>query len=204
MKNTIRIVYIDDKIDNYLSRYLSELRFQGAEVYSREVTFNSLSENYITLLEKESVKLADIVIVDSKLFENQSVDQKFSGEEFKMIYTTANPYSKVIVISQNDGLEKFGTIKKFNPTLGKSNPQEFYDTSLKKIIEENISEIFHRRNILKILKDNSEAYKGSLIVEKINELMEGTSSYKDLTDEKIDALIELIEKNIKPLLEGEK
>jgi len=204
MNKIIRIVYIDDKIDNYLSRYLGELYFEDIEVYAREVTFDSGSENYITLLEKENVKLADIVIVDSKLFENQSVDQKFSGEEFKMIYTTANPYSKVIVISQNDGLEKFGTIKKFNPTLGKGNPKEFYDHNLRVLIEDNIKEIIYKRNILTILKNNSEAYKGSLIVEKINELMEGTSSYKDLTDEKIDFLIELIEKNIKPMLDGDK
>ncbi len=204
MSKRIRIVYIDDKVDNYLSRYLGKLNIEDIEIESKEVLFNSNSENYISLLENENIKFADIVIIDSKLFENQNVDEKFSGEEFKMIYTTAHPYSKVIVISQNDGLEKYGTIKKYDPTIKTIEPEDFYNSNLRKMIEENCEEIFHKRNILRVLKKNSDAYKGSLIVEKINELMLGTSSYKDLTDEKIDSLIELIEQSIKPMLGGEK
>lgn len=204
MNKKIRIVYIDDKIDNFLSRYLNELRFEDIEIEMKEVVFDSISENYITLLEKENVKLADIVIIDSKLFENQNVDEKFSGEEFKMIYTTAHPYSKVIVISQNEGLEIYGTIKKYDPTLGTKEPKSFYDSGLGNIIKENCEEIFHKRNILLMLKNNSEAYKDSLIVEKINELMQGTASYKDLTDEKIDSLIDVIEKSMKSMLDEEK
>lgn len=203
MDKKIHITYVDDKIDNLLSRYLNELYFEGIEIISKEVEFNSNKENYITLLEERNVQFADIIVIDSKLFENNNVNQKFSGEEFKMIYTTAHPYSKVIVISQNDGLEQYGTIKKFDSTT-KNNYKQFYDSHLKNIIKENIDEIFQKRNILKMLKNNSEAYKGSLIVEKINELMSGTSSYKDLTDEKIDSLIKLIENNIKPLINGDK
>lgn len=202
MDQKINITYIDDKIDLYISRYLDELNFDNAEIIAKNVEFDSNSENYITLLEEKDVQLADIIIIDSKLFENSSVDQKFSGEEFKMIYTTAHPYSKVIVISQNDGLEKYGTIKKFDSATN-VNPSMFYDNNLKKILQKHINEIFQKRNILKMLQRNSEAFKGSLIVEKINELMNGTSSYKDLTDEKIDTLIELIETNLKPLINGD-
>ncbi|MGK0552620.1 hypothetical protein ACSFB8_11140 [Enterococcus faecalis] len=204
MDKKINITYVDDKLDNLLSRYLHELHFEDIKIQTKEVEFDSANENYITLLEKDSVQFADIIIIDSKLFENQSVDEKFSGEEFKMIYTTAHPYSKVIVISQNDGLDKYGTIKKYDPTIGKVEPKQFYDNNLGELLRKNSEEIFHKRNILKMLKNNSEAYKGSLIVEKINELMQGSTSYKDLTDEKIDSLIELIEKNMKSIINEEK
>ncbi|EPA0803100.1 hypothetical protein ACQZUA_000645 [Enterococcus hirae] len=204
MDKQITVTYIDDKYDNDLSRYLNNLNFSDMEIITKEVIFNSREENYITLLDNENVKFADIIIIDSKLFEHNNVGEKFSGEEFKMIYTTAHPYSKVIVISQNDDLEKYGTIKKYDSTVQGVTSREFYNENLRTLIHKNGKEIFQKRNILKMLQKNSAAYKDSLIVEKVNELMNGASSYKDLTDEKIDTLIELIENNLKPLINGDK
>lgn len=204
MNKKIHLVYIDDNIANSLSRYLDNLIIDDIEITTSEVTFNSTEDNYISLMEQENVKLADIIIIDSKLFENQKVEDKFSGEEFKMIYTTVNPYSKVIVISQNEGLEQYGTIKKLDPKLYKNDPRKFYDSNLRTTIEENCKEILQKRNILEILENNSENYKDSYIIEKIKELMQGTSSYKELTDEKINSFIDIIEKSMKSIINEDK
>ncbi|MGY3713451.1 hypothetical protein [Lactococcus petauri] len=202
MKNTISIVYIDDKRDNILSRYIATFSDGEFEFISTEIHFTDKYTNFELLLEEEALKTSDIVIIDSKLFEDGDVTEKFSGEEFKLIYTTAHPYSKIFVITQNEGLEKFGTIKKYDTRLSDSKTStEYYDEVLGEKIKIASDEILQKRRILEQLKGNSEFYKDSLVVDKIDELMEGSSSYKDLTDDKIDELILLIEDTIKPKLE---
>lgn len=203
MTNTVRIVYIDDKIDNALSRYLDQLSIKDINIQSKEIEFISNTQGYISLLEDDFVKSSNIVIIDSKLFENSDVNEKFTGEEFKMIYTTAHPYSKVIVISQENDYEKYGTREKRDSGTNNVNGVQFYEEQLGDLIRKHVEEIIFRRNILERLKENSEAYKGSLIVEKVDELMLGTSSYKDLTDEKLDSLIRLVENKLKPLINGD-
>lgn len=135
------------------------------------------------------------MIIDSKLFENGSVTQKFSGEEFKAMYNTIYPYSNVIVISKNDELEKYGTIKKYSKTKH-NDSNDYYDTVLKPLILENAEKIIQSRQILKALKKNISNYKNDLIVDKIQNMMTGASSYRELTDEKIDELIRLIESEL--------
>ncbi|MBC1801560.1 hypothetical protein [Listeria booriae] len=208
MGNIINLLYVDDKIDTLISRYLYDFRFEGVELKFSDIKFQNMKD-YEELLEQKKVQMADIIIIDSKLFEEVSASNKFTGEEFKMIYTTVYPYSKVIVLSQNDDLEKFGTIKKYSSSKKRSHmnkiwedANEFYNGSLKEKLEECVIEILQKREILKRLKDNIENYEPSLIVSKINEMMEGTVTYKNLTDDKINDLIALVEKSIKPNIKG--
>ncbi|MCT0077374.1 hypothetical protein [Lactococcus lactis] len=202
MKKEISIVYIDDKLDNLLSRYIDEFSDSDFEFRSTEIRFTDKYKNFELLLEENALKTSDIVIIDSKLFEDREVTEKFSGEEFKLIYTTGHPYSKIFVITQNEGLEKFGTIKKYDTrAMGSKTATEYYDEVLGEKIKEASNEILQKRRILEKLKGNSEFYGDSLVVDKIDELMEGSSSYKDLTDDKIDELILLIENTIKPKLD---
>lgn len=202
MENKISIVYIDDRIDNILSRYIDEFSDDEFVFTNKEIEFTDKYTDFKLLLEEDVLKNSDIVIIDSKLFEDSKVTEKFSGEEFKLIYTTAHPYSKIFVITQNDGLEKFGTIKKYDTRLAPSkSSDEYYDEVLGKKIKEASNEILQKRQILEKLKGNSEFYGNSLVVDKICEIMEGSASYKDLTDDKIDELILLVEKTIKPQLD---
>lgn len=205
MENVINLLYIDDNIDLLISRYLAEFTFENVELKYSEIRFTN-TEDYEKLLEQKKVQVADIIIIDSKLFEEANAIQRFTGEEFKMIYTTVYPYSKVIVLSQNDDLERFGTIKKYSSANNRGSSwegaEEFYDKSLKEKLEECVEEILQKREILKRLKSNIGNYEPSLIVSKINEMMEGTVTYKNLTDDKIDELITLVEKSIKPQIKG--
>ena len=52
------------------------------------------------------------------------------------------------------------------------------------------------RRIGNELELNKDAYKGSLIVEKTQNLLNKITSYKELTDEKIDELIDIIKKEV--------
>lgn len=209
---TINIIYVDDNPDEYLEEYLEQTNNFGNEedIIYDSIVFDNSKDNYITLIENDKIKKSNILIIDSKLFENANVEEhnKFTGEEFKMIFSTVNPYASVIVISQNDNLEKYGTVEKYksskNAYDNKSTEeaaQEHYDDKLKTLITNAIKEIYFKRQILSLLKnDSSRTFKGSTIIDKIDALMNGVTDYNELTDRKIDELIQLIETEIKPNL----
>ena len=51
------------------------------------------AEGYKSLLIKQEVVTANIILIDSRLFENSSAnDGKFSGEEFKVILRKQFPF----------------------------------------------------------------------------------------------------------------
>ena len=80
----IKLIYVDDKIDLYVSRYLLNnsdiLNYDYEEItYRNEFTY----ENF---LEKENFQKSDIIILDSMLFENNnSKNNKITGEELGVI-----------------------------------------------------------------------------------------------------------------------
>lgn len=63
-------------------------------------------------------------------------------------------------------------------------------------MEEAIKEIVEMRRIGKELELNKGAYEGSLIVEKTQNLLNKITSYRELTDEKIDELIDIIKQEV--------
>lgn len=208
----ISIIYVDDKPDEYLEEYLEKTNNFGddKDINYDSVIFDSSNDSYLFLIENDKVKKANILIIDSKLFENENVEEhnKFTGEEFKVIFSTVNPYAVVVVISQNDNLEKYGTVEKYKSSKNSYDSKtaevaakEHYDKQLKCLIQDNIKEIYFKRQILSLLKnDDSKAFKGSTVIEKIDGLMNGITDYNELTDKKIDELINLIENEIKPNL----
>lgn len=199
MDNKVSIVYIDDKIDNSLSKYLDRFEYEDFEYSTTELQFEDRHTDFTVLLEEQAVAEADIVIIDSKLFEEGNVTEKFSGEEFKIIFKAAHPFSKIFVMSQNEGSDSLGTIKKYDSRNIIEKPAEvYYNEVLKTKISSASCEILQRRRIFNKLKHNTEFYKGSTIVEKIDSMMEGSPRFKDLTDDKIDELISLVENTIKP------
>ncbi|ARQ07753.1 hypothetical protein [Macrococcoides canis] len=198
----INIVYIDDIIDSGISRYLYNLQKNDVELNYVEVTFNEKCDDYKSLLNNKDVSAADILIVDSKLFSNENVTKKLTGEEFNLIFTTVHPYSEVIVITQNEGLEKYGTLRKYQQNF-KENAENYYDRVLKDEIEQRKEIILQKRRILKKMKTNTITYGEDLIYEKVESLFNGNGTYKELNDDKINELIDLIEYEIKPYIEGD-
>lgn len=82
----IKILYIDDKPDTDLDKYLD--KYYKNENYSIEydlIQFNP-NDGYESLLQDTRVQTANVILIDSWLFQNKTaVSGKFTGEEFKMV-----------------------------------------------------------------------------------------------------------------------
>jgi len=91
-------VYIDDELDTNISRYIVQgYKKEGLKKIYDEIEFNN-EKGYDSLINDERIKEANIILIDSKLFENDKVSSgKFSCEEFKMILKKVFPYIEVIV-----------------------------------------------------------------------------------------------------------
>lgn len=203
MTSDIKLTYIDDKLDPLLVDYLYTISEKEHIFEYDEYKFDSSKDSYQSLLENTSIASSDIIIVDSKLFENEFADSKskFTGQELKIIYAIANPFIKIIVITQNNDLSKYGVIKKFATSRKCSGREQeevnrYYDDILRKEIETLIKNVKEVRNVGRLLAENILSYEDSLIVEKANNLISKIPSYKDLTDEKINELIDLIKNDI--------
>lgn len=198
--DNIKIVYVDDDTDINISRYLSK-EYQHEEFIKEydEVCFRS-EEGYDSLINNSLIKGANIILIDSKLFENDSaVTGKFSGEEFKMILKKMFPFIEVLVITQNDLGDDYGTIQKYRRDLHKT-PQQYYSMILKKALDEAIQNINIYRNIANKLKENEGIDK--VLIEKIMSSLDGTSQYDELTTKDIDDIISVF-KELKRDIDGE-
>ena len=90
------LLYIDDDIDSQLSEYLDK---DLKNALQSDIVLNisehefKPAEGYKSLLENPQVATANIILIDSRLFENNSAtDGKFSGEEFKIILKKQFPF----------------------------------------------------------------------------------------------------------------
>ena len=203
MTSEIKLTYIDDKLDTLLVEYLYTLSEEEQNFEYDEYKFNSGEDSYQSLLENDSIASSDIIIVDSKLFENEFANSKakFTGQELKIIFATANPFIQIIVITQNNDLSKYGAIKKFATTRESSGQEQveankYYSSVLKKEIDTSIKKVEEVRRIAQLLSENSASYEKTLVVEKVNNLINKVPSYKELTDEKINELINLVKNDI--------
>lgn len=201
MTQQIKIIYVDDKLDPLLVDYLYDFRKDGIIIAYDEIKFDSSSGDYESLLTDSRVLESDIIVIDSKLFENEYAESgsKFTGQEFKLVLRILNPFIKVIVITQNRDLVDYGVLNKFATSKGNAsqdNANDFYNRYLQPTIEEAIKEILEMRRIGKELELNKGAYEGSLIVENTQNLLNKITSYRELTDEKINELIDIIKQEV--------
>lgn len=188
----INIIYIDDKPDPNLSRYLdadfSDPKFNKNY---QEILFKP-AEGYESLIKNPLVQTANIIIIDSMLFENSnSVSGKFSGEEFKIILRKYYPFIEVIVITQNEPESRMGTISKYDKTQSE-NASSYYGRVLPPLIHSAYSNIEKYRSIADKLSENTTLDK--YLVEKIINSLDGMNAYDELTKSDIDSLIEAFQK----------
>lgn len=81
----ITMLYVDDKIDLFVSKYLNEYSNNKARYEYLELKFEN-NYSYEDLLNSEEIQKSDILFLDSMLFENSTVlDNKISGEELGLI-----------------------------------------------------------------------------------------------------------------------
>jgi hypothetical protein fulcA4_13177 len=191
-KISINVVYVDDKPEVYLNLFLKSFKKDEVEIHYSSIIFDE-SYSYRTLLEKSIIRDANIIFIDSRLFENKGEGGIFSGEEFKLILKKLFPYIEVIVISQKAIGKGFQTIKKYD--LGsnltdyediKQSALTFYSDNITPLLEEKIQNILEFRKILnRLKKDEIDEF----LVENIQNSIEGTDEYTELTKSDIDDMI---------------
>lgn len=182
----INIVYVDDNPDIYLNLFLEFYKEEGIKINYSSIIFEQ-DDSYKTLLENQVIRDANIVFIDSRLFENRGVGSVLSGEEFKLIIKKIFPYIEVIVISQKAIGEDFQTIAKYDLTSYVSNVDEiqksafdFYSREIIPLIKEKIQNIIEFRKILeRIQNEKNEIDK--YLVENIENSIKGTDEYDQLS-----------------------
>lgn len=200
-KETIRILYIDDSPEIELAKFLANYQSNAQVNIDEEDIIFSPAEGYESLINNTSVREANIIIIDSKLFENRDViEGKFTGEEFKLILRKTFPFIEVLVITQNDVEEGFNIISKYDAMKCAGTAAEYYGKELPEKIEESIKSILEYRKIASRLNDNKALEK--VLIEKINKSLEGLNEYDELTKSDIDAIIEAF-KSIQEAIDGQ-
>ena len=194
-------MYIDDDLDHHTERYLNEVYNNPIieKIYD-ELLFRSENGSYESLLNDIKVNKADVIIIDSKLFQNVSVaEAKLSGEEFRVIIKKIFPYKEIIVITQNAIISGYDIISKYDSSKRQS-AETFYNGVLKERLDKAIDIILLYRRINEKLKTNKNI--DAILLEKIENNLNGILDYDTLSKEDIDNLVSNFEE-IKELLENE-
>lgn len=197
--DTIKMLYIDDSPEAALAEYLDRtyINEEFNTEYS-DIIFDPQT-GYDALLKDPKVQSANIVFIDSRLFENTTaLGNKFSGEEVKFVLRKIFPYIEVIVVTQNEvdpGLEK---LAKYNPVSGKTS-SEYYDELVPPLIEQAIKNIKQYRLLASKMEQNNSWE--TLLKEKVIASLNGTSAYDELTKADIDNLVNAF-KEIQEQIDG--
>ena len=183
----IGITYIDDNMDLELQKYFDkEYHNQDYNIIFKCKKFDA-NIGYEELINDEKVRNANIIIIDSKLFENNNVNSgKFTGEEFKLILKKVFPFIEVIIITQNEIDGEIEKVPKFNSKEQNCSKKD-YDEHLLPLIDESIKKIIETRKIFEIMEKNENLEK--LLVEKIINSLNGLDEYDELSKTDIDELI---------------
>ena len=183
----IGITYIDDNMDLELQKYFDkEYHNQDYNIIFKCKKFDP-NIGYEELINDEKVRNANIIIIDSKLFQNNNVNSgKFTGEEFKLILKKVFPFIEVIIITQNEIDGEIEKVPKFNSKEQNCSKKD-YDEHLLPLIDESIKKIIETRKIFEIMEKNENLEK--LLVEKIINSLNGLDEYDELSKTDIDELI---------------
>lgn len=187
----ITMLYVDDKIDLYVSKYLNSYSNDKAEYKYSELKFEN-EYSYEDLLENIEIQKADILFLDSMLFENGNVqDNKISGEELGLIIKKIFPFKEIIVITQSQDKMEYCTLKKYNSNTYHCDEDSFFQDNWNKEIVNATKNIILNRNILKNI--SSKRYVEKYLFEKMENSINGLSNYDNLTKSDIDSLINAFE-----------
>lgn len=187
MKDKYSLVYIDDTPDASLTRYLDkDFCHDNYEIVCSEITYNP-EEGYASLLTDPKVRGANIILVDSWLFENRTATGgKFTGEEFKLILKKLFPFIEVIVITQNDATGEINKIAKYDRSCGQT-ATEYYSSVLPRSISAAVANIKQYWLLSELVKQND--IWEDVLKNKVIAALTGTSTYDELTKTDVDNLI---------------
>lgn len=185
--NSYSLLYIDDNPETALTKYLDEeFHSEHYEITFSEIIFKP-EEGYESLLLDPRVSSANIIIIDSWLFENRTVtNAKFTGEEFKLILKKIFPFIEVIVITQNGTDSEIKKFAKYDKSIGKS-ASEYYASELPKIIDTAVADIQQYRLLADLVKEN-DSWE-TVLKDRVIATLKGMNTYDKLTKNDIDGLI---------------
>ncbi|OBA03408.1 hypothetical protein A9D36_12200 [Bacillus subtilis] len=199
MKRKINICYIDDRIDNMLSRFLDGYCIEQNQLncFKYDLAFSEYpfekKDNYKTLLNNSIINQSNIIVIDSRLFENESSNlSKFTGEQFKIILRQILPFIKTIVISQNATGSDSLTVQKFQATGLHNNidcSQKYYAEELTEILNMNILETIEEFEVLSQLESDNEV--DPVLIGTIQTTIAGIQDTALFEKEDLDKLIKL-------------
>ena len=189
--NFIKLLYVDDQVEDYLSEYLEELEERLPELTTSDLEFEP-KQDYSDLLNCPELIESQILIIDSRLFEEADLDEKerFTGEEFKLIIKKEYPYIEVLIISQNPDSFNLGFIPKYNSRIARlidNDSTKHYDQVLLPKIKIAIDEINRDITVLEKLKNNQTL--DPVVKNMIDNSMNGFEEYKTMNSEDVDNLI---------------
>lgn len=198
----IRILYIDDKLDPEFSKFLDQYKekevIPNIIIEVKEVQFCP-EDGFDALLRNKTVSDSNIIFIDSKLFENNTVgEDKFTGEEFKLILKKYFPFIEVFVITQNDIEPNYSKIAKYDINKADSAIKYYWDT-IPLHIHEAICRIQESRLLLKKIEENKQLE--TYIIEKISNSLNGINLYDELSKRDLDEIITLF-KEIQERING--
>ncbi|MCC8106986.1 MAG: hypothetical protein LIO99_13470 [Clostridiales bacterium] len=189
MKNErIILLYIDDDQDEAISDYLENIyQNDQYDVSYMERKFEG-EQGYESLLEYVEKVKPNVILIDSRLFENDNVKckEKFSGEEFRILLRKLFPFIEVLVISQIGENKEYDIIPKYRSGSAES-PEDYYNRYLKEKLDEMIERVITFRNISQKLKKNQGVEK--VLVERTVDSLNGITDYEVLSKDDIDRLI---------------
>lgn len=187
MKDTIVLLYIDDRPETSLSKYLDEeYSHEKYATQYADIWFKP-QDGYESLLTNPKVKSADVIFVDSRLFENRTAVQgKFTGEEFKFVLKKISPYKEVIVITQNGTDGEIDMIAKYD-TNSEITSTEYYSIQLKDKIDAAIANIEQYWLLYERMNDNNNW--DAVLKDKVIATLTGNDAYDELTKTDIDTLV---------------
>ena len=188
---TIKLLYVDDNVDPYISQYLfEEYRFEDINIVYMQRQFEA-EDTYESLLSDKDIHSADIIIIDSVLFENANLsNQKLAGEEFEIILKKVFPFKEVIVVTQNDIDEECSVIRKFDTSSG-GNSKDFFEKEWKSVLDKAIERVKLCRRLLKRIEEKN--YVEKYFFEEIQQSLQGETGYDTLTVADVDRLIAAFE-----------
>lgn len=190
MIENIKLVYIDDTPDIELSKYFDQInQHYPSDEYilePLEIRFDP-EKDYSSLLKDDRVQTANIIVIDSRLFENRTATGgKFTGEEFKLVLQKFYPYIEVIVITQNEMDACLDMVPKYVKNT-KQRADEYYCEIMPTYIERAIHQVMQNRILAKKMREN-DSWE-DLLKEKVLGTLSGTQAYDELTKSDIDTLI---------------
>ena len=193
----IKICYVDDNLDPFLVGYLDKYVCNSPDYKYVEYEV-SPSLSYNDLLMDETINMSDILIIDSRLFEEvEYTENTLTGEELRFIIRKVFPYKEVLVISQNDTNE-YDIESKFKPSspladssfeMYEEEASQFYNERLLPKIIDSRRSIEATKNILNRIS-NKGYMSSSMLLEQIRDTIDGDNIYTELSKEDIDSLID--------------